>query len=79
MKSSIVGIACILSPLPFPSIVQSANAALAKALANPELRGSPQKGSLTVRTNSPKEFSAQIRNDVVRWRTVIEKNHITVQ
>lgn len=61
-----------------PAIVQSAHAALVKALANPDLRGSLQKGGVTVRTNSPEEFTAQIRNDVVRWRGVIEKNRISV-
>ncbi|WP_157609036.1 hypothetical protein [Variovorax sp. Root411] len=65
MKNSIVGIACMLSAL-FLSIVQAANAALPRA-------------GLPVGTNSPEEFSAQIRNDVLRWCTVIEKNHITVQ
>ncbi len=62
-----------------PAIVQSAHAALVKALANPDLRASLQKNGLTIRTNSPEELATQIRNDVVRWRAVIEKNRITVQ
>jgi tripartite-type tricarboxylate transporter receptor subunit TctC len=62
-----------------PAIVQSMHAALEKALANQELRGPLQNGGLTIKTNSPEAFAAQIRNDVSRWRTVIEKNRITTQ
>lgn len=62
-----------------PDIVRSAQAALAKALAQPDVAAALARADVKASPTSPEEMQALVKKEIVRWRTVIEKNNISLQ
>lgn len=61
-----------------PDVLAKLNAAIAKALADPELRASFAKFGLTARGTSLADGAAFTKDEYAKWKKVIEDGHITL-
>jgi len=61
-----------------PEIIAKLNADIAEVLAMPEVRKALEARSFVVRSAGPAQFQTFIDQEIVKWRTVIEKANIKI-
>jgi len=61
-----------------PEVVQRLNAEIARALADPELKGALEKQSIEPSPGTPEAFGAYIREEWERWRRFVSSSGIAV-
>lgn len=54
-------------------LVAKLNDDIAKAMADPELTKKLEDQGITVKTGTPKEFDTLIRNDIGKWKPIVDK------
>ncbi|MCY1373987.1 hypothetical protein D9M69_612950 [compost metagenome] len=60
-------------------IIKAMNAAIAKAVARPEVKESLARSGVTAVSSSSRDYEARVKSEIERWRGVITKNNITLQ
>ena len=61
------------------NVIARLNAAIQKAVASGTARNSLAEQGVEVQTGAPAEFGAIVRNDVLKWGTIIKKANIKVE
>ena len=61
-----------------PAVVARMQAEIAKALADPEVARTLQAQYMEPVGDPPPQFAAYLREELARWRPIIEANHITL-
>lgn len=62
-----------------PEVVAKLNAEISRSLALPEMKENLAKQGAEVRTNTPEQFSAFIRDEKARWAKVVKDANVKVE
>lgn len=60
-------------------IVKAMNAAIARAVARPEVKESLARSGVTATSSSSSDYEGRVKSEIERWHGVITKNNITLQ
>jgi tripartite-type tricarboxylate transporter receptor subunit TctC len=60
-------------------IVRALNAAIARAVARPDVKDGLSRTGVTALSSTPQEIDTRVKSEIERWRAVIVKNNITAQ